>query len=216
MRIAATSLLVCTCAALACAGCAHWGWHSSAARESGTPIPNPLHVAPMDHEYLWQLVVDTVDDYFKIAREERIRTDGGVVTDGRIHTHPETAATCLEPWRKDSATAHARLHATLQSLRRYAHVRVSPSEQGYSVEIAVYNELEDVAQPEHANVGARTLRSDGSLVRNESKGVEDPLTLGWEPLGRDFHLEQRMLAQLQGRLAEVPQLSMRLTDDRVR
>src|SRR5262245_47954305 len=89
---------------LATAGCTQLGLHGhqSAALALGTPIPNPMPVPAMDHEYLWQQIVDTVDDYFKIAREERIRTDGGVVTDGRIYTHPETSSGCLEPWRRDS------------------------------------------------------------------------------------------------------------------
>ena len=75
---------------------------------------------------------------------------------------------------------------------------------GYSIDLAVYKELEDVAQPEQAAVGTSTLRHDGSLVRNEPNPLGGPLTLGWIPLCRDLSLEQRMLAELSGRLAEVP------------
>jgi hypothetical protein len=129
-----------------------------------------------------------------------MRADGGVVTDGLIETFPVTGATCLEPWRRDSTHGFEKLHATYQSIRRRATVRVSPSTGGYSVEIAVYKELEDVAQPEHARVGAATVRHDGSLVRNELNAIAGPATLGWIPQGRDATLEQRMLAELRGRL----------------
>jgi hypothetical protein len=200
-------LLICECVGLLAlaSGCGHLH-HALPTTISPTAVVlgNPIVVPAMDREYLWQQTVDTVDDYFKIAREERMRDDGGVVTDGRIHTFPETASSYLEPWRKDSTPGFERLHATLQSIRRYATVHIAPAENGYSIEIAVYKELEDVAQPEHATVGANTLRYDNSIIRNESNVIGGPLSLGWEPLGRDVLLEQRMLAELQGRLAEVP------------
>jgi hypothetical protein len=185
-------------------GCSHFHRSPTIVAPQGMFLANPIAVPSMDREYLWQQTVDTVDDYFKIAREERMRDDGGVVTDGRIHTYPETAATYLEPWRKDSTPGFEKLHATFQSIRRLATVHIAPAQNGYTIEIAVYKELEDVAQPEYANVGANNLRYDGSLVRNESNAVGGPGTLGWIPLGRDALLEQRILAELQGRLAEVP------------
>ena len=186
-------------------GCSHFhGASTGFVPPVGMMLPNPITVPSMDREYLWQQIVDTVDDYFKIAREERMRADGGVVTDGRIHTYPETGSTYFEPWRKDSTPGFEKLHATFQSVRRLATVHVAPADNGYSVEIAVYKELEDVAQPERATVGANTLRYDGSLVRNESNAIGGPPTMDWKPLGRDALLEQRILAELQGRLAEVP------------
>jgi hypothetical protein len=200
--IFATSVAVCVLVAVS--GCA--SWHGLATAPGEFPIadavPNPLPVVAMDQEFLWNQIVDTVDDYFRTEREVRMRADGGVVTDGLIQTFPTIGASCLEPWRQDSTHGFERLHATLQSIRRRATVRVSPSVGGYDVELAVYKELEDVAQPEHATVGASTLRHDGSLVRNEPNALAGTPTLGWIPQGRDFSLEQRMLAELRGRLAD--------------
>lgn len=192
-------------------GCAHWHkWGSSPETIAiADAVPNPLPVVAMDQDFLWNQIVDTVDDYFRIEREVRMRAEGGVVTDGLIRTFPITGASCLEPWRDDSTHGFERLHATLQSIRRRATIRVSPMGGGYDVELAVYKELEDVAQPEHANVGASTLRHDGSLVRNEPNALAGPATLGWITQGRDFSLEQRMLAELRGRLAD-PAASQRL------
>jgi hypothetical protein len=205
MRGAASTISAFVLLLYVATGCSHFhGGLPTTIATTGMFVPNPIVVPSMDREYLWQQTVDTVDDYFKIAREERMRDDGGVVTDGRIHTYPETASTYLEPWRTDSTPGFERLHATFQSIRRLATVHIAPAADGYSIEIAVYKELEDVAQPEYSTVGASTLRYDGSLIRNESNAAGGPTTLGWIPLGRDALLEQRMLAELKGRLSEVP------------
>ena len=198
-------------ATLVLGGCGHWHGQTVApgALPGSEAIPNPMPVVALDDEFLWRQIVDTVDDYFRIEREVRMRADGGIATDGLIQTFPTTGASCLEPWRGDSTHGFERLHATLQSLQRRATVRVAPSATGYDIDLAVYKELEDVAQPEHATVGASTLRHDGSLVRNEPNAMSGPPRLGWIPLGRDFTLEQRMLAELRGRLAD-PAATQRL------
>ena len=115
------SLLV---ACFALAGCHHHSWFSWHEPAAGIGAPaaivgeNPLVVPVTDSEFLWNQVVDTLDDYFKIEREERVRVIGGVWTAGRVDTHPVTGATLLEPWRPDSTRGFERLHSTLQSVRR--------------------------------------------------------------------------------------------------
>jgi hypothetical protein len=172
-----------------------------AAGLAGPPaIENPMFVPPLDGEFLWNQTVDAVDDYFRIEREERVRLIGGVLTEGRIDTFPITGSTLMEPWRKDSTPGYEKLHATLQSIRRRALVRVIPAEGGYLLEVAVHKELEDLDKPEHATAGGATLRHDGSLVRPEGASGRYSTTLGWIPLGRDMTLEQRILADLRARL----------------
>lgn len=163
-------------------------------------MENPTRLPPMDREFLWNQVVDTVDDYFKIEREERVRFVGGVLTEGKIETYPVAGATFFEPWHGDSVGHYERLQSTLQSMRRRAVVRVMPVQDGYSVEVAVFKELDDVARPEHATVGASTFRHDGTLVRAEMNTEEPTRTLGWIPQGRDLSLEQRILSELHGRV----------------
>jgi hypothetical protein len=171
--------------------------------------PNPVLVPVADGEVAWNQIVDTVDDYFKIDREERVRMIGGMPTAGRIDTFPLAGATLLEPWRRDSTGGFERLHSTLQSVRRRAVVHVVPVEQGYSVEVIVMKELEDLDRPEQSPVGQIGV---GSLMYDDSPGGQQrnepggPLTLGWISLGRDISLEQRILAEIQGRMANVPSL----------
>jgi hypothetical protein len=174
--------------------------HAPVEGGASVPLENPLFVPAMDREFLWNQTVDAVDDYFRIEREERVRLIGGVLTEGRIDTFPTTGSTLLEPWRGDSTPGYEKWHATLQSIRRRAIVRVIPSEGGYLVDVQVLKELEDLDKPENATAGGATLRHDGSLVRQEGAAGRFSHTLGWIALGRDASLEQKILADLAGRL----------------
>lgn len=177
-------------------------WRGRHAQRAGLPAPleNPLRVPPLDRELLWNQLVDAVDDYFRIEREERMRLVGGVLMEGRIDTFPTIGSTWLEPWRADSTPGYEKWHATLQSIRRRAAIRVIPTAGGYLVDVAVHKELEDLDKPEHATAGGATLRHDGTIVRQEGPPGRYSVTLGWIPIGRDATLEQRILADLVARL----------------
>ena len=168
-------------------------------------LNNPLLLPVTDRDFLWVQLVDTVDDYFKIEREERNQVVGDTLTEGRIVTRAMVGSTLLEPWRSDSRPGYERLLSTVQSIRRQATIRVIPEAAGYSVEILVVKELEDLDRPEFATVGSATRRHDGSLTDGELGVERGPLTLGWISLGRDTALEQEMLAQLRERLTNVNQ-----------
>lgn len=166
-------------------------------------IENPLFVPPIDREFMWQQLVDVVDNYFKIDREDRVRSINGVLSEGRIDTRPTIGSTWLEPWNFDSTAGYEKTHATLQSIRRRGTVRVIPNEAGYLVDVTVQKELEDLSKPVHATAGSGAVRHDGTVVRIEGEGGRLALPLGWIPLGRDITLEQKMLAEIKGRLCTV-------------
>jgi hypothetical protein len=180
-------------------GCAGWLRGRSGPGER-LPLENPLLVPPVDREFLWNQTVDAVDDYFRIEREERVRLIGGILTEGRIDTFPITGSSIFEPWRVDSTPGYEKWHATFQSIRRRAIVRVIPTEGGYLLDVVVQKELEDLDKPEHATAGGATLRHDGTLVRQEGAPGRYSVTLGWIPIGRDMTLEQRILADMVARL----------------
>jgi len=163
-------------------------------------LDNPLLMPTNDPDFLWDQLVDALDNYFRIDREERLKIIGDNVTEGRLETFPVTGATYLEPWRGDSAPGYERLQSTLQSIRRRASARVTPGQGGYLVEIIVTKELEDLYQPEQATVGGSTLRHDGSVVRTEARPGGGPATLGWIAIGRDVALEQKLLSDLYARV----------------
>lgn len=183
-----------------CGGCGMWRGRWTRQPVLPAPLENPLRIPPLDRELVWNQLVDAVDDYFRIEREDRMRMVGGVLMEGRIETFPTIGSTLLEPWRADSTPGYEKWHATLQSIRRRAAIRVIPTAEGYLVDVAVYKELEDLDKPEHATAGGATLRHDGTIVRQEGPPGRYSVTLGWIPIGRDHSLEQRILADLVARL----------------
>lgn len=164
-------------------------------------MENPAPIPPADPEYLWMQIVDVVDDYFRIQREERVRILDDVQVEGRIDTYPEISATLLEPWRGDTVTGYDRLESTLQTMRRYAVVRVIPQPEGYLVDVAVFKELEDLEKPDHASAAAASFRNDSSPQGFSEPVGEQPFTLGWIRQGRDTALEQQILSKIQYRLS---------------
>ncbi len=165
---------------------------------------NPVLLTVSNHEVVWETVVDVVDDYFRIAEERPVRLVGNLLTEGRLDTLPETGATLLEPWRRDSASAYERLESTLQSIRRFAVVRVIPANQCFRVDVQVYKELEDVVQPDQTTAGDATLRYDTTLTRVVNPIGELEVHEGWIPKGRDIALEQAIIAQLLARFPTMP------------
>lgn len=186
----------------------------SGAPLAGSPVPeaqivdeppatlqNPLFTPISDHEFVFHQLIDTLDNYFEIDAEERVRIEEGVILEGRIETFPTIGATYLEPWRGDSVGGFERLHATLQTIRRRATARVIPTEHGYLVEVVVAKELEDLAQPERSRVrDISAIHMSTNLERDETETELPPGVLGWIPLGRDVALEQRILAEMYNRL----------------
>ena len=199
-RLVATGMMV-----AAVSGCAPGPYWTG---PPGQPVPvfydNPVLVPIADHECVWELVVDVVDDYFKLEREEPVRLIGNTLTEGRLDTFPQGSPTMLEPWRRDAAGEYEIVENTLQSMRRQAIVRVMPAEGGYWVDLAVFKELENVARPEHATAGAATFRYDETLTRVVNPVGGQEVHRGWIPQGRDVALEQRMLGDLQARCGRLP------------
>lgn len=173
----------------------------------GEPIllENPLFVPQTDIDFVWNQLVDELDNYFKIRREDRVRIIDNILTEGWIETYPVSGSTILEPWRRDSMKGYERRLATLQSIRRWARVRVMPAPGGFRIEVNVFKELEDLDQPENASVGGATMRYDDAIDSQPIERLAGPDTYGWIPLGRDQGLEQKILSNVLGRVTNLEQ-----------
>jgi hypothetical protein len=168
-----------------------------------TKLANPINVNTQDSEFLWNQVVDTVEDYFRIKSEQRPTRDDLQWFAGMMETYPEVSATYLEPWRKDALEGYQRWQSTLQTMRRTAILRVVPNNQGFSVGVEVIKEIEDVDRSQYSSEGSAIARHDGSIVRADAKLQGQPITLGWIRQENDTDLEQRLLREILGRVSNV-------------
>ena len=166
------------------------------------PLSSPLELPPSPDDFVWSQVVDAVDDYFRITREQPVQNSGGIVLDGRIETSYRIGASLGEPWRKDSTAGFERLQSTLQSIRRRAIVTVRPVGAAYTIEVIVQKDLEDTDRSQYDTESSSVKRHDGTIVRTTDMFDGNPQTLGWIPLGRDSSLEQVILADIFGRITK--------------
>ncbi len=174
--------------------------------------PNPVFVpAAGDPQAFWETLVDVVDDYFPIEHEEPVRMIGNAATEGNITTVAQVSPTIFEPWRRDTGDSPQREENTVQTMRRYAKVRVLPAPGGYKVEIIVFKDLENNIHPEHASAGAATLRYDNTLTGVVNPVAGEPIRLGWIGKGRDTALEQIMIGHLLTRCGQagIPAMARR-------
>ncbi|MDA7914766.1 hypothetical protein N9Z64_00810 [bacterium] len=165
-------------------------------------VPNPLDLPAAPDAFVWSQVIDAVDDYFPIIRETPVQNADGFILDGRVETAYAIGASCFEPWRKDSTPGFERWQGTLQSIRRRAIVTVRPRGPGYTIEVVVQKDLEDVGRSVTATESSVGVRYDSSIERRGRlvEGTTD--TLGWIPLGRDSSLEQVILTDIFGRITQ--------------
>lgn len=189
----------------ACGNISSGGWRPVPEGSQQVALPNPLSVPLVPRELVMDEVADEVDDYFRILREQRIRLTDNILTEGWVDTEPKIGSTLLEPWRNDSSPGFELTHATLQTVRRWARVRVIPNGNQYLVDVKVYKELEDLVEPENSTISGRAGRHDNALdydryERNDL--LPSPPNKGWIPMGRDFALEQTILANIKSRIAQ--------------
>jgi hypothetical protein len=152
-------------------------------------LPNPLIVRTTSFDAAWDAAVHAIDEDFEIDQENRLKR--------QISTYPETAATIVEPWRRDSIGLQQRLEATLQTYRRFAIARVEPVPEGFAIDVEVWKELEFLDRPERQTGGQAAFPQDFQI--NRSREVVGPISppLGWIPKGRDHALEQRILNRIE-------------------
>ena len=179
-------------------------WTAPTQPSNAVVLDNPLLVPPGDPEFVWETVVQVIDDYFRIEKETPIRPVGDTFTEGELRTFPLVGCTIFEPWAHDTANSYERIESTLQTIRRTAVVRVAPAPPGtagFLVQVSVFKELEDLAQPVGAvagpgSAGPAAFHYDGTTPRIVNPIDEQEITKAWIPQGRDAALEQRLLGQM--------------------
>ncbi len=77
------------------------GW-TEPRRESPNDFPNPLPVPMADPLLVMDEISDVLDDYFRIAREQRMRFMESVLTEGWIETHPRIGSSLADQPRRSA------------------------------------------------------------------------------------------------------------------
>ncbi len=156
-----------------------------------TTVENPVFLpqGPEAYNALFEMVLDVVDDYFEIMYSNRY--------DGRIVSFPRISPGYFEFFKPGSPDPENRLLATLQTIRNRCEVHILPDDDGgFRVDVKVYKELEDLAQPLRMTAGAAVFRSDDTLDRQPTVIDAGLLEANWIPLGRDTEFEQLILQRL--------------------
>jgi hypothetical protein len=167
---------------------------------------NPIFVENHNHEFLWSMLTDVIDSYFDVANEMPIRLYGNVLTEGHIETKPKMGASLAEPWHADSVGFSERFACTAQTIRRRAEVHVVPETGGYTIEVNVFKELEDNAQPLRAVANDSNLRFRDTVDEFADKIDVDPSSSGWFIIERDVALENQLLSEIAYRLKNPPEV----------
>ena len=166
-------------------------------------LPNPLRIPVADADFVWTQLVEEIEDYFQIRREERVKLVDNVISEGWIETYPRIGSTVFNPLQKDSSRGFERWHSTFQTIRRWARIKVIPEGNAYQFDVQIYKELEDLDHPQYSGVASRLQRHDVSPERDRFDIQVSPGSYGWIPVGRDTTLEQRILSRLQARMVDV-------------
>lgn len=168
-------------------------------------VSRTVFIPVTNEDYAWEVIVDVIDDYFKIDQENRVQLVGNVVTEGRIETFPQVGATLLEPNHIDSVGRYNLVESTFQSVRRRGEFRVVPQAGDYQIEAIVYKEFEDLPRPENATAGAATYRFDNSInSRLDEQVSRTKLSKFWIPMGRDCEIETEILNEIERRMQNPP------------
>lgn len=203
--------------AIATTGCGTHGLFHSPGLFGSSRVPtalgNPAQISDHPSEFVWNQVVDTIDDYFQIKDEIQVVKGPDQWLEGRLETFPEIGSTYFEPWRKEALPGYQRLQSTLQTIRRTAVVKVIPNGAGYLIDVEVRKDLEDVDRSLSAADGSAATRHDGAVVRADPALVGQPITLAWIEQERDTELEQRILQEIVGRTTNVTPPRSRLLHD---
>lgn len=133
---------------------------------------------------------------------------------GRVTTQPKGSPTALEIWKPDNTTTGQAISSTLGDLRRTVTVSFAPDPQHAAEWIAAAEQQPPPAYPLSVEVMLERMQVPQRRLNGSTRGTvfadlaEVPTELQnrgvnqsyWQPIGRDPHLEQRLLQDILSRL----------------
>jgi Holliday junction resolvase-like predicted endonuclease len=147
-------------------------------------------------DWLWESAQEVLRRHqFRLDRVDR---RAGVIT-----TAPQTSQHAFEFWRKDVATAHDYLEATMRTVRRSVEVQVNREDEqiaheGGAATVTVIVRRETIASPERQfNSSIVAIRMFGNELPRADTGerITDEDTY-WIDAGRDLAMERYLLERI--------------------
>lgn len=147
---------------------------------------------PEAYEQLWLAAGNTLrSNYFRLDRQDR---QSGVLT-----TFPETTAAGFEIWRPQPEPAYYWAEANMGTIQRRVTVEIDPApdEAGFYEVTVQVERLRYGLEERQIDNAAAALRLFSSAAPTTSGKMERPSeTAQLIPLGRDEHMENRLLNQI--------------------
>jgi hypothetical protein len=206
--LAITGLCVAALALVGPTGCA--------APQQPVTIQNPVEIETLEYARMFDATVLVLrDEGFHIDRED--------YRFGTITTRPAPASTLLEPWKSDNTTDDQSAQSTINQQRRQITITFEPrapddgepnerapqwgdesdDSPGYLMraEVLVERLVVPITYLTGSTDGRRVLDKLSSVPAEwQRRGM---VAAYWRPLGRDPHLEQRLLVQIVRRSFDV-------------
>ena len=138
------------------------------------------------------------DTTLEVLRRYRFHVDRRDRTSGVITTLPENSGHWFEFWRQDTVTPYSAVESSVQTINRDVTINISPSNRPDARVLSLKVAKTQLSAPERQvtnAVAARRIFSQMTPVQSGDVPSREATT-EWIPLGRDPHLEQRMLARI--------------------
>ncbi len=168
------------------------GCSTSASRDA---IPTPPPLAAADYPAAF-------DASAAVLRDAGFGIDRRDFRFGKISTTPKGSPTILEAWKPDNTYADQALRSTLGDLRRTVTVSfTAPPDDADRYDLAVEVLVERLQIPARRMNGS----TRGEVFADLAEVPEELQARGitgsyWQPIGRDVHLEQRLLQHILDRI----------------
>lgn len=123
---------------------------------------------------------------------------------GVIRTRPLRGGQFFEPWRKDNASASAAAESNLQSLQRTVELTFSSDASTMCMSCtATVKRLSLPDEPIQGYLGAPAIHTDSDHSTQRLDVDKDRLDkMRWIDLGRDEAMENKILTQIQAKIAK--------------
>lgn len=182
-------------------------------------LPNPMPIEPRSYEPVYEASIEVLRDAgFELARRE--------YRFGLVTTEPKGSPTIFEFWQRDNTTLGQAARSTVSDLRRNVRIELTPltvdepasgapdatedaddagaepvspamegAAQRYAVRVEVTKQRQQVPVRRLTGAVETGVFSRLAAVPGEwaARGISARY---WEPIGRDHHLEQRLLRRI--------------------